>query len=152
MPGVVDAAAVARTDAGGELRIITYVVPDAGTTTDAAALRAGLADRLPAGAVPDRVVLVERDAQVGQRQSRPERAARSGCSLEREISRSRVTLPGPIAAPDGTRASPNLWKAHGMSAHRPARAGHMNVRTANIAGPLSRRRLTGHVCGLRPAP
>ncbi len=59
LPGVVDGAAVARTDAGGDLRIITYVVPDTGPKAKATALRADLAGRLPASAVPDRIVFVD---------------------------------------------------------------------------------------------
>ncbi len=59
LPGVVDGAAVARPDAAGNVRITTYVVPEAGTAADAAGLRADLSNRLPAAAVPDRVAFLD---------------------------------------------------------------------------------------------
>jgi acyl-coenzyme A synthetase/AMP-(fatty) acid ligase len=58
LPGVVDAAAVPLNDTGGNVRIIAHVVSEDGTAPEAAALRAGLASRLPAGAIPDRIVFV----------------------------------------------------------------------------------------------
>jgi acyl-coenzyme A synthetase/AMP-(fatty) acid ligase len=58
LPGVVDAAAVPQTDAGGNVRIIAHVMPEEGAAPEAAGLRAGLASRLPAGAIPDRIVFV----------------------------------------------------------------------------------------------
>ncbi|MFI1018396.1 amino acid adenylation domain-containing protein [Streptomyces sp. NPDC020965] len=57
LPGVDRAVVVARTD-GGVRRLVGYAVPDPGAAPDPAALRAGLAGRLPAHLVPAAVVVV----------------------------------------------------------------------------------------------
>jgi acyl-coenzyme A synthetase/AMP-(fatty) acid ligase/thioesterase domain-containing protein/acyl carrier protein len=58
LPNAAAAAAVSQPDAQGETRIVAYVVPQPGCTLDSAAMRAGLVDRLPPAAVPDRVHIV----------------------------------------------------------------------------------------------
>ncbi|MFF8959710.1 amino acid adenylation domain-containing protein [Streptomyces sp. NPDC014894] len=57
LPGVDRAVVVARTD-DGVRRLVGYAVPDPGAAPDPAALRAGLAGRLPDHLVPAAVVLV----------------------------------------------------------------------------------------------
>jgi amino acid adenylation domain-containing protein len=52
LPGVHDAAVVAHGAPGGERALAAYVVPQAGAALDSAALRAGLAERLPPYMVP----------------------------------------------------------------------------------------------------
>ncbi|MFU9034453.1 MULTISPECIES: non-ribosomal peptide synthetase [Streptomyces] len=51
-PGVAQAAVVAREDRPGDLRLVGYLVPGAGTEPDLAALRAALARKLPGHLVP----------------------------------------------------------------------------------------------------
>jgi amino acid adenylation domain-containing protein len=55
-PPVHDAVVVARPDASGERVLAAYVVPRAGAAVDVRALRAALAERLPAYMVPSAIV------------------------------------------------------------------------------------------------
>jgi acyl carrier protein len=59
LPDTAAAAAVSQPDGRGEDRIVAYVVPQPGSTLDSATLRAGLVERLPPAAVPDRVHIVD---------------------------------------------------------------------------------------------
>ncbi len=59
-PGVADAAVVAREGAGGEKRLVGYVVPRDGADPSAAELRAHLHARLPEHMVPAAFVVLER--------------------------------------------------------------------------------------------
>jgi amino acid adenylation domain-containing protein len=58
-PRVGDAVVVARADGPGEKRLVAYVVPRDGAAPTAAALREGLAARLPAYLVPGAFVLMD---------------------------------------------------------------------------------------------
>ncbi|MFD3514396.1 amino acid adenylation domain-containing protein, partial [Streptomyces sp. NPDC058663] len=58
-PGVVRAVATVREDTPGERRLVGYVVPRRGTTTDPAALRDALADTLPDYMVPSVLVTLD---------------------------------------------------------------------------------------------
>ncbi|GAB7034768.1 amino acid adenylation domain-containing protein [Streptomyces sp. NPDC021749] len=51
-PGVAQAAVVAREERPGDLRLVGYLVPEAGAAPDVAALRAALARKLPGHMVP----------------------------------------------------------------------------------------------------
>ncbi|MEW5926813.1 MAG: amino acid adenylation domain-containing protein [Gemmatimonadota bacterium] len=59
-PGVREAVVVVREDVPGERRLVAYVVADEGAEADAAALKAGLAGRLPEYMVPSAFVALER--------------------------------------------------------------------------------------------
>jgi amino acid adenylation domain-containing protein len=58
-PGVREAAVLAREDVPGELRLVAYIVPDAGARPEAQALREALAQQLPDYMVPAAYVTVE---------------------------------------------------------------------------------------------
>lgn len=59
-PDIVQAVAVTRTFAEGDVRLLAYVVPAPGSTLDEEALRAHLSARLPTYMVPGRLIALER--------------------------------------------------------------------------------------------
>lgn len=59
-PGVGQAVVVARQDGEADQRLIAYVAPSSGADLDAAQVRVGLAERLPAHLVPSAVVVLPR--------------------------------------------------------------------------------------------
>ena len=59
-PGVAQAAVVARTERAGQPRLVGYVVAAAGAELDVAAVRAGVAARLPDYMVPSALMVLDR--------------------------------------------------------------------------------------------
>ena len=74
LDGVEQAVVIAREDRPGDKRLVGYVTG----TADPAAMRAALAERLPAYMVPAAVVVIGRAAVDGQRQAGQAGAAGTG--------------------------------------------------------------------------
>ncbi|AYF73656.1 amino acid adenylation domain-containing protein [Nocardia yunnanensis] len=58
-PGIAQAAVIVREDQPGDLRIVAYVVPDAGVAPVLDAVRDGAAERLPSYMIPSALVVVD---------------------------------------------------------------------------------------------
>ena len=58
-PGVAQASVIVREDRPGDKRLVGYVVPASGQSTDPATLRAHLGQRLPDYMVPAAIVLLD---------------------------------------------------------------------------------------------
>ena len=94
LDGVEQAVVIAREDRPGDKRLVGYVTG----TADPAAVRAALAERLPAYMVPAAVVVVDGAAVDGQRQTRHPRPAGTGVSATPIVTAPRPTAVEEILA------------------------------------------------------